>query len=48
MKDHFDADEAAREATGRFSAGPQIGYFLLAVRGCLLDVTCFTARRTGS
>ena len=32
MKDHFEADDTARETTGRFSAGLQIGYFLLAVR----------------
>jgi len=32
MKDYFEADPAAREGTGRFSASLQIGYFLLAVR----------------
>ena len=32
MKDYFAANPALRESSGRFSAGLQIGYFLLAVR----------------
>src|SRR3954464_7971963 len=32
LKDFFGADAAMRETSGRFSAGLQIGYFLLAVR----------------
>ncbi len=32
LKDHFEANEPARQATGGFSATLQIGYFLLAVR----------------
>lgn len=32
MKDYFAADPEMRDRSGRFSAGLQIGYFLLAVR----------------
>jgi 3-hydroxypropanoate dehydrogenase len=32
LKDFFASDAAMRETSGRFSAGLQIGYFLLAVR----------------
>jgi 3-hydroxypropanoate dehydrogenase len=32
LKDVFDADEAMRNETGRFSAALQAGYFVLAVR----------------
>ncbi|MDT5030281.1 MAG: 3-hydroxypropanoate dehydrogenase [Actinoplanes sp.] len=32
MKDYFAANAELRDRTGRFSAGLQIGYFLLAVR----------------
>jgi 3-hydroxypropanoate dehydrogenase len=32
LKDYFAADPEMRDSSGRFSAGLQIGYFLLAVR----------------
>lgn len=32
LKDYFAADPEMRESSGRFNAGLQIGYFLLAVR----------------